>query len=68
MPADVTLATPFGEKTVADVAPGKSAYQAFAVRATSVPAGTATVTGSAVLDGEPVTTEHEVAYDAATCG
>ncbi|WP_251153437.1 family 43 glycosylhydrolase [Cellulosimicrobium sp. Marseille-Q4280] len=68
VPADVTLATPFGQKVVADVAPGKAAYQSFAVRATSVAAGTATVTGTAVLDGEPVTTEHEVAYDAATCG
>ncbi|WP_069385478.1 family 43 glycosylhydrolase [Cellulosimicrobium cellulans] len=67
VPADVTLTTPFGEKVVADVAPGRSAYQSFPVRAASVAAGTATVTGTAVLDGKPVTTEYEVAYDAATC-
>lgn len=67
-PADVSLATPYGTRAVSDVAPGTSAYQSFAVRASSVGAGSATATGTAVLDGAgEVTTELEVAYEAATC-
>ncbi|WP_435738664.1 beta-L-arabinofuranosidase domain-containing protein [Cellulosimicrobium sp. PMB13] len=71
VPADVTLATPSGTRTFTAVAPGKAAYQSFAVRASSVAAGTATVTGTAVLEGpggpQPVTTTFDVAYDATTC-
>ncbi|WP_238011763.1 immunoglobulin-like domain-containing protein [Dactylosporangium sp. AC04546] len=40
----VTLTTPYGSKTVADVAPGKQAYQSFNARTGQLPAGTATVT------------------------
>ncbi|SME93136.1 Beta-xylosidase [Cellulosimicrobium cellulans J34] len=68
VPADVTLATPYGTRTVTGVAPGASAYQSFATRADSVPAGTATVTGTAVLDGAPVTTTYDVAFAAHACG
>jgi alpha-L-arabinofuranosidase/regulation of enolase protein 1 (concanavalin A-like superfamily) len=68
VPVDVTVSTPFGEKTFADVAPGKNAYQSFATRATSAPAGTATVTGTAEVDGEQVTSTVDVAYDALDCG
>ncbi len=68
VPADVTLTTPYGTRTFAGVAPGANAYQSFATRATSVPAGTVTVTGTAVLDGTPVTTPYDVAYDAHPCG
>jgi len=68
VPADVTLSTPFGERSVADVAPGKAAYQSFATRATSVAAGSVTVTGRAVLDGDEVTTTYDVAVDAHACG
>jgi hypothetical protein len=62
--ADVTLTTPFGEKVVAGVEPGKSAYQAFPVRATSVDAGAAQV--SATGDGR--TAALELPYDATSCG
>nr|WP_198526324.1 alpha-L-arabinofuranosidase C-terminal domain-containing protein [Cellulosimicrobium sp. MM] len=68
VPVTLTLATPFGQKAFADVAPGKNAYQSFAARATSAPAGTATVTGTATLDGEQVTSTVDVAYDALDCG
>ncbi|MFD4994277.1 beta-L-arabinofuranosidase domain-containing protein [Cellulosimicrobium cellulans] len=67
VPADVTLTTPFGERSFAAVAPGANAYQSFASRATSVPAGAVTVTGTAALDGVPVTTAYDVAVDARTC-
>src|SRR5690606_14029998 len=46
-PEDVTLRTPFGERTVTGVAPGASAYQSFATRAKAVDAGTAEVESSA---------------------
>ncbi|MBD8078433.1 family 16 glycoside hydrolase [Cellulosimicrobium arenosum] len=64
VPADITLSTPFGEKTVADVQPGKSAYQSFAVRAASLEAGSAQVSAS----GDERTFEADVAYDAVSCG
>ncbi|MBN0038578.1 family 43 glycosylhydrolase [Cellulosimicrobium cellulans] len=68
VPADLTLTTPFGEKSFTDVAPGRNAYQSFPTRATSVEAGTVAVTGTAVLDGTPVDTVYDVAFDARTCG
>ncbi|MGB2556269.1 family 16 glycoside hydrolase [Cellulosimicrobium cellulans] len=64
VPADVTLTTPFGTKTVTGVQPGASAYQSFATRATSVEAGVAQV--SATGDGR--TFEADAAYEAVSCG
>ncbi|MCB7136058.1 purple acid phosphatase family protein [Cellulosimicrobium marinum] len=66
VPVDVTLATPFGTRTVADLAPGKAAYQSFATRATSVEAGTVTVTGALPDGGASRTVDVPVA--ALTCG
>lgn len=68
LPVDVTLATAYGSRSVDGVAPGANAYQSFAVRATSVEAGSATVTASAVVDGETVTTEIAAPYEGTTCG
>nr|WP_051876354.1 hypothetical protein [Cellulosimicrobium sp. MM] len=45
VPADVTLATPFGTRSVAAVAPGKAAYQSFSTRGRA-DAGSVTVTGT----------------------
>ncbi len=67
-PVDVTLATPYGERSSTGVVPGANAYQSFASRATAVPAGTATVTATAVLDGAPVTMTHAVDIEPRTCG
>ncbi len=67
VPVDVRLATPFGEKAVADVAPGKNAYQSFATRQKAVAAGEATVTATAVVDGEEVTSTFTVEHEGATC-
>ncbi|MEV8027750.1 pullulanase-type alpha-1,6-glucosidase [Cellulosimicrobium funkei] len=67
VPVDVRLATPFGEKRVADVAPGKNAYQSFATRQKAVAAGEATVTATAVVDGEEVTSTFTVEHEAVTC-
>ncbi|MBD8079466.1 beta-L-arabinofuranosidase domain-containing protein [Cellulosimicrobium arenosum] len=71
VPADVTVTTPYGSRSFTDVAPGKAAYQSFAVRASTLAAGEVTVTGAAVLDGTDgpaeVTTSYDVAFDARTC-
>jgi hypothetical protein len=66
VPMTITLGTPFGSKTVADVMPGKSAYQSFSSRASSVEAGTATVTASA--DGVDGASTVEAWYAAKSCG
>ncbi|MEU8174261.1 chitobiase/beta-hexosaminidase C-terminal domain-containing protein [Microbispora hainanensis] len=68
VPATITLTTPYGTKTVADVAPGKQAYQSFNTRAGNIGAGKATVTGTSLIDGEEVTTSYEAAYNAISCG
>lgn len=65
VPVDVTVTTPFGDKSFADVAPGASAYQSFATRSTSVEAGEVTVTVTKTVDGEDVTSSRTVGYDAA---
>ncbi|WP_405396048.1 multicopper oxidase domain-containing protein [Microbispora hainanensis] len=68
VPATITLTTPYGTKTVADVAPGKQAYQSFNTRAGQIGAGKATVTGTSLINGEQVTTSYEAAYNAISCG
>ncbi|MBD8079658.1 GH92 family glycosyl hydrolase [Cellulosimicrobium arenosum] len=64
VPADVTLSTPFGSRTFADVAPGRNAYQSFSVRADAVDAGVATVTATPA-GGVPTTVQAR--YDALGC-
>lgn len=64
VPVDITLTTPFGERTVADVEPGASAYHAFAARSMTVGAGSVQV--SATGDGR--TFAADAAYDALDCG
>jgi uncharacterized protein YcbX len=59
-PVDVAVSTPYGSRSFADVAPGRNAYQAFAARSASVPAGTVTVT---VDDDAP----REIGYPARSC-
>ncbi|MFJ4232200.1 DUF1349 domain-containing protein [Cellulosimicrobium cellulans] len=64
--ATVRLVTPFGERTVADVEPGRSAYQSFATRATSVEAGEARVDVAGADGAQHGSTS--ATYDALTCG
>ncbi|OLT54229.1 glycoside hydrolase family 43 protein [Cellulosimicrobium sp. CUA-896] len=68
VPVDVTVETPYGTRTFDDVAPGRSAYQAFPVRSTAAPAGTVTVAAAATVDGEEVSSTYESAFDALACG
>ncbi|WP_175009775.1 alpha/beta hydrolase domain-containing protein [Cellulosimicrobium sp. TH-20] len=63
-PVDVTLSTPFGERTVAGVAPGASAYQSFSARSAALDAGSARVTAT----GDGRSSSDDVAYPALDCG
>lgn len=67
VPLTVDLVTPYGSRTVSNVVPGKSAYQAFNSRLSAVPAGTATVKATGTVDGRPVTAQVSVPYSAVTC-
>ncbi|TYB93042.1 hypothetical protein FXF53_28305, partial [Micromonospora sp. WP24] len=67
VPLTIELVTPYGSRTVSDVAPGKSAYQAFTSRAVAVPAGTATVKVTGTVDGAPVTEQVEAPFGALSC-
>ena len=68
VPATVMLSTPYGSTTVAGVAPGKQAYQSFNTRTARLAAGTATATGTATIGDQPVTSTHDTAYTAISCG
>ncbi|GAA3730084.1 Ig-like domain-containing protein [Plantactinospora mayteni] len=68
VPLTIELVTPYGSRTVADVAPGKAAYQAFNTRTTAVQAGTATVKATGTVDGQPVTAQFPAPFGALDCG
>ncbi|MEU8298878.1 discoidin domain-containing protein [Micromonospora sp. NPDC048909] len=68
VPLTIELITPYGSRTVSDVAAGNSAYQAFNARAKSIQAGTATVKATGTVDGQPVTAQIEAPYGAVSCG
>ncbi len=67
VPANVTLTTPYGSKTVADVGHGKQAYQSFNSRAGQIATGSATVTATATIDGRQVTSTYNPSYTAINC-
>ncbi len=59
-PLAIVLATPYGTRSFGQVAPGASAYQSFAVRATGVEAGEATVSvTTAGEEPQEVTAVHQ---------
>ncbi len=68
VPLTIELVTPYGSRKVADVAPGKSAFQAFNTRAKSVQAGTATVKVTGMFNGELTTLEIPAPFGALSCG
>ncbi|WP_222844042.1 hypothetical protein [Cellulosimicrobium sp. CUA-896] len=68
VPVDVELVTPYGSRSVADVAPGSSAYQAFTVREGAAPSGSVTVRGTATLAGDELTSSSEHGFDGLDCG
>ncbi|WP_223884389.1 LamG-like jellyroll fold domain-containing protein [Micromonospora craniellae] len=66
-PVDIVLESAYGQRSVADIAPGGNAFQQFNTRAASVPAGSATVTATGSVDGESVTTVVTQEYAALNC-
>jgi beta-galactosidase len=68
MPIDVELTTPYGSKSFADVGAGKAAFHTFTTRSGTLPAGEATVTASAEVDGVTRTMTASVSYASRTCG
>ncbi|GGM55045.1 family 43 glycosylhydrolase [Dactylosporangium sucinum] len=63
----VDLQTPYGDRSFTAVAPGANAYQSFAVRAATAPAGSVTVRATGVVGGTTVTTTSTASYSALTC-
>lgn len=57
-PVTVTVETPYGSRTFADVEPGASAYQSFAVRSPGIAAGTVDVTATVGARSTARTVEH----------
>jgi hypothetical protein len=66
-PTDITIETAYGSKTFPDVAAGKSATQAFTTRQATIPAGEATVTANATVDGVLGSTTVSSPHAATTC-
>ncbi len=68
VPVDIVIATEFGEKTFAAVAPGKTVSVSLNSRAASVAAGQATITATASVDGKTLTRTKTASFDAYTVG
>ncbi|WP_194409570.1 discoidin domain-containing protein [Microbacterium cremeum] len=65
---DVVVVTPYGEKTIEDVKPGKTVRASFNTKLAAVEAGEAIVTATATVDGESVTETTTVPYEAFATG
>lgn len=66
-PVDVTVTSPYGSKSFAALPGGKTASAAFSTRQVAVPAGQATVTASATVEGQLVTEEVIAPIAPTTC-
>lgn len=68
VPVALHVTSAYGTKTVATVQPGKSSSQVFTTRLPSIEGGTVTVSATATIDGEQVTSETDASYAAHACG
>jgi hypothetical protein len=68
VPMSLVLTSPYGQKSVKAVKPGKKAVQAFTTNAASIPAGTVRVAATATVNGAPVSHTAEVDFAGLTCG
>ncbi|TQJ30843.1 family 43 glycosylhydrolase [Microbacterium sp. SLBN-146] len=66
-PVTVELRTPYGTKTVTGIAADARSSNAFTTRTATMAGGEVTAVVTAVVDGETVTREYVVPYDARTC-
>ncbi|WP_235564760.1 M20/M25/M40 family metallo-hydrolase [Modestobacter sp. Leaf380] len=64
---DLTYGTPYGQRVDTTVQPGEQSVAFLSSKAKRVPAGTATVTATATVDGVPVSQTYEVAYPGKRC-
>ena len=64
---DLSVASSYATKSFTGIAAGKSATHSFTTRQASVPQGTVTVDATAVIHGEPVSTQVTAAYPATSC-
>ncbi|MFJ6651839.1 PQQ-binding-like beta-propeller repeat protein [Microbacterium sp. NPDC091313] len=62
--ADIVVQTEFGGKTFKNVPPGKTVTAAINTRSTSISAGEATITSTAVVDGETYTRTEAAPFEA----
>ncbi|MGU3646534.1 beta-L-arabinofuranosidase domain-containing protein [Microbacterium sp. C23T] len=67
VPVKADITTPFGTKSFARVAAGKSQSQAFTTRLKSAEPGAGSVVVSATKDGQPVSATLDLAYPAYAC-
>lgn len=67
VPMGVAIDTPYGTRSFGAIDPGQSSFQAFTTRQVQIPAASAAVEVSAVVDGEEVTADVEVPYAAFSC-
>ncbi|MFJ6677331.1 family 43 glycosylhydrolase [Actinosynnema sp. NPDC091369] len=67
VPVDVVVRTPFGSKSFDGVEPGKTRFHPFTTRQSTLAAGAAEVTATALVDGQEVSTTLSVPYEARTC-
>ena len=67
VPVSVAVRSDFGDKTWAQLAPQKSAAQAFTTRTPSISAGSITLDLSGSIAGEQVTSSHDVDYPTMSC-
>ncbi|KTR90783.1 hypothetical protein NS220_15000 [Microbacterium testaceum] len=64
VPVQIEVVTAYGKKTFTTVQPGKTVTAALASRKKAIPAGKATVTGTATIDGKKVKTTVDAPYNA----
>lgn len=66
-PVDVAITSELGSRTITSVAPGKAAVHTFGTRSREVEAGSVSLTAAGEVDGERVTTVHDVGHLARSC-
>ncbi|WP_051766553.1 family 43 glycosylhydrolase [Saccharothrix syringae] len=67
VPVDFAVDTPYGAKSLGGVKPGQSRAHPFTVHSPTLPAGVATVTATAKVDGRDVSVGLQVPYEARSC-
>ncbi|MCG5472719.1 carbohydrate-binding protein, partial [Micromonospora sp. LAH09] len=67
-PVEITVETPYGNRSFPAVATGANVYQSFHTRAESVLTGSATVRVTGTVGGLDVTTVRSAQHPAVTCG